>query len=156
MSRPRIISPDKRLHKHIELDEGDWVNLKTKLDYGESSDLYDATYRSNVGTGERNTQRVMNMGRFNIDRLLIYILAWSFTDDNDQPVSVSAETIRRLDMETANKIHDAINAIETENDRKEAETKKSPAGERPADSNGQSRPSLVPALVSTSPTEGSA
>lgn len=154
MSRPRVVSPENRDVAHVELDEGDWVKLKRKLDYGESSDLYDATYRSNVGTGDRNTQRVMNMGRFNIDRILLYVHSWSFLDDKNQPLTVTPETIRRLDMETANKIHDAINAIEAENDRRETEAKKSQAGERPVEPNGPSKPSLVHALVSTSPTEG--
>lgn len=124
MPRPRSVSPENRSIKHVELDEGDWVKLKTKLDYGESSDLYDATYRSNVGTGDRATQRVMQMGRFNIDRLLIYIHSWSFMDDKNQPITLSAEAVRRLDTDTSLAIHDAISVIEAENARTEEVSKK--------------------------------
>jgi hypothetical protein len=154
MPRPRVISPENRNLKHVELDEGDWIKLKTKLEYGEASDLYDATYRSNVGTGERNTQRVMNMGRFNIDRILLYMHSWSFMDDKNQPVPVSADSIRRLDTETTDQIHDAINAIETENSRKEQDAKKSDAA-RPMESTSSPPVSLVPSQVSGSPTERS-
>lgn len=142
MPRPRIIAPENRKNKRVDLDEGDWVVLKTKLDYGESSDLYDATYRSNVGTGDRNTQRVMQMGRFNIDRILLYVMSWSFIDDKNQPIPVSADSIRRLDTETSMAIHDAITAIETENDRIEADLKKSQSAG--ADSN---RPSGVSSMI---------
>lgn len=146
MPRPRIISPENRNLKHVELDEGDWIKLRTRLDYGEASDLYDATYRSNVGTGERNTQRVMQMGRFNIDRILIYTHSWSFMDDKNQPIPVSADSIRRLDTETTEQIHDAINTIDTENARTEEAAKKLAAPAPPVSpvpSPAQSTPSLV-------------
>lgn len=146
MPRPRITSPENRDLKHVELDEGDWIKLRKKLEYGEASDLYDATYRSNVGTGERNTQRVMQMGRFNIDRILIYTHSWSFMDDKNQPIPVSADSIRRLDTETTEQIHDAINAIETEKNRQDEEAKKSDAPAPPVSlvsSPAQSTPSLV-------------
>lgn len=154
MPRPRIISPENRDVEHVELDEGDWIKLKRKLDYGESSDLYDATYRSNVGTGDRSTQRVMQMGRFNIDRILIYTHSWSLMDDKNQPIPVSADSIRRLDTETTEQIHEAINNIEAVNNRAEQAAKNSvPA--QPVASHGPSPAPSSPSLVSTFPSERS-
>lgn len=153
MPRPRIISPENRVTKRVDLDDGDWVVLKTKLDYGESSDLYDATYRSNVGTGDRATQRVLQMGRFNIDRILVYVMSWSFIDDKNQPIPVSADSIRRLDTETTMAIHDAINVIEAENERTESEAKKSQPVQ--AGSNKSSGEQSPRSLVSISQAERS-
>lgn len=149
MPRARIISAENRNVKHVILEDGDWIKLKTKLNYGEASDLYDATYRSNVGGGERGTQRVMQMGRFNIDRILIYTMSWSFLDDKNNSIPVSAESIRQLDTETTEAIHEAINAIEADGARIEAEGKK-PA--EPLGSTNGSADSSTKSPVSLSPT----
>ena len=117
MPRSRAVGAARRPFKHVELDEGDWIDLKQKLDYGESSDLYDATYRSNVGTGDRSTTREVRMTRFNIDRILIYTMRWSFIDDEQKPIPLSADGVRSLDFETSEAIHKAINDIEAENAR---------------------------------------
>lgn len=122
MPRPRAVSAKNRPHKHVELSDGDWINLKQKLNYGEASELYDATYRSGVGAN-RDTQREVRMSEFNIQRIFIYTLDWSFIDDENKRLPLSVESIRLLDMETSEEIHNAINAVEAENDRQEREGK---------------------------------
>lgn len=123
MPRPRTISAKNRPYKHVELSDGDWINLKQKLNYGEASELYDATYRSGLGVSGRTTQREVRMSEFNIQRIFIYTLAWSFIDDENKPLPLTVESIRSLDTETTEEIHAAINALEAENDRIEQEAK---------------------------------
>lgn len=123
MPRPRVVSAKNRPFKHVELSDGDWINLKLKLDYGESSELYDATYRSSIG-GDRGTAREVRMSRFNMDRIFIYTLEWSFIDDENRPLPLSVASIMRLDTETTEEIHAAINALEAEQDRIESEAKR--------------------------------
>lgn len=130
MPRPRVISAKNRPFKHVELSEGDWINLKQKLNYGEASDLYDATYRSGVGGGaQRGTQREVRMSEFNMQRIFIYTLAWSFVDDENKPLPLTPDTIRQLDTETTEEIHAAINDIENENAAKESEGKANGTGQ---------------------------
>ena len=117
MPRPRAISAKNRPYKHVELSDGDWINLKQKLNYGEASELYDATYRSGVGGAERGAAREVRMSVFNIQRIFIYTLEWSFIDDENKPLPLSAESIRDLDTETTEEIHKAISDLEAENDR---------------------------------------
>lgn len=151
MARPRAVSAKNRPYKHVELSDGDWINIKVKLNYGEASELYDATYRSNVGSGDRGTQRVLQMARFNVDRILIYTRDWSFIDDENNPLPVSAESIRALDTETTDEIHAAINAVEAESERQGNEPKNvQPAA---AGSHNGSNVSSPTPLVGASPTE---
>lgn len=124
MPRPRVVSAGKRPYKHVALSDGDWINLKRKLNAGEAGELYDATYRSNVGSSERSTVREVRMSRFQLDRMFFYILEWSFIDDENKPLPLTAENIRLLDLETTEEIHAAITELEEENTRLENEAKK--------------------------------
>lgn len=121
MPRPRVISAKNRPTTHVELSDGDWVNLKQKLDYGEASVLYDATYRSNMASPDPTTSREVRMAVFNTQRILLYVMEWSFIDDEHKPLPVNAENIRRLDSETANELHEAITAVEEATSRAEKE-----------------------------------
>lgn len=124
MPRPRVVSAKNRPYTHVELSDGDWVNIKNKLNSGEAGELYDATYRSNVGSGDRSTTREMKMSVFNNTRILLYVLEWSFIDDEKKPLAVSIETIRALDTETTEELHEAITTVEVEQTRLENEAKR--------------------------------
>lgn len=150
MPRPRAINPKNRQHKHVELSDGDWVNIKQRLNYGEASELYDATYRSGVGSTQRGTAREVRMSEFNIQRLFIYVLAWSFIDDENKPLPLTVESIRMLDLATTEEIHEAINAIEAENDRLDQEGKLGVAPTATPNSSAGSSPSTP---VGTSPAQ---
>lgn len=121
MPRPRVVSAKNRPITHVDLSDGDWVNLKQKLDYGEASILYDATYRSNMASPDPTASREVKMAVFNTQRILLYVMDWSFIDDENKPLAVSAENIRRLDSETANELHEAITAVEEATTRAEKE-----------------------------------
>lgn len=132
MPRPRVVSAKNRPFKHVVLSDDDWINLKQKLNYGEASQLYDATYRSSVGGAQDNTAREVRMSEFNLQRIMLYTLEWSFVDDEMKPLALNAANVGRLDPDTANEIHDAITAIEEENNRVSREqdsSKNGPAAE---------------------------
>lgn len=162
MPRPRVVSAGKRPYKHVELSDGDWINLKRKLDAGEAGELYDATYRSNVTGGDRTTSREIRMSRFQLDRIFIYVMDWSFIDDENKPLPLTIDNVRRLDLETTEEIHDAISTLEEENTRVENEAKKAkeavavvPAQGAATASNSASVGSSVTQPASTSPHERS-
>lgn len=151
MPRPRTVSAKNRPFKHVELSDGDWINLKLKLNYGESSELYDATYKSSIG-GDRGTAREVRMSRFNMDRIFIYTLEWSFIDDENKALPLTINNIMLLDTDTTEEIHAAINTLEAEQDRLETEAKRGattpppavpPVPEVAAAPMAMSKPSLV-------------
>jgi hypothetical protein len=167
MPRPRVISAKNRPFKHVELSDGDWINLKVKLNYGESSDLYDATYKSAIG-GDRGTAREVRMSQFNMNRIFIYTLEWSFIDDEQKPLPLSVASIMLLDMETTEEIHNAINAMEAEQERIDNAAKRGapvpavaptapvPVAAVPATATNSPSPvSSPPSQVSASPPERS-
>jgi hypothetical protein len=140
--RPRTVSAKNRPYKHVELSEGDWINIKRKLNYGEASDLYDATYRSSVGGAEVTTAREVRMSVFNVQRIMLYILDWSFIDDENKSLPISVESIRALDQETTLEIHTAITDVENEVAQEEREGN-ARAGNRMGSPSGSAGLSLV-------------
>lgn len=148
MPRSRAVSAKNRPFKHVELTDGDWINLKRKLNYGEASDLYDATYRSSVGGAEMVTAREVKMSTFNVQRIMLYTLDWSFIDDENKSLPISVESIRALDTETTLEIHNAITDLENEVSKEEREGNARAGGKTgsPSGSNVSSLP--TPASVS--------
>ena len=103
MSRNRFVQPAT---VRLELSEGDWIEVKARLSHGEQSRALGAALgKANLGAGDVE----LNYERFAVDRLLVWIVAWSFRDDRDHPVAVSRAAIAALDTETADEIDAAIN-----------------------------------------------
>lgn len=93
MPRCRFVQPSI---VRLPISEGDWIDVKRDLSYGEEREMF-AAMRSETATGElRVDARLVGPAR-----LLAYLLAWSFTGPDGQPVEVSAGAIDQLDRGTA-------------------------------------------------------
>lgn len=114
--RPRVVIPTT---ERVELSDGDWLELKRELSYGESLELSNAT---------RLSGGQIDLRDYYLCRASLWIVDWSFVDAEQKPIpwddgqddSRSAlEILERrkmliasLDGPTGGEIQAAINAME--------------------------------------------
>ncbi len=94
----------------LELSEGDWIEIKQRLSYGEQQKLASDALGKKVGLLEGQPQVELDMATYQIKRLRMWIVDWSFTDDRDRHVPVSEDAIANLDPDAAEEIDAAITA----------------------------------------------
>jgi len=92
----------------LELSEGDWIEIKKELTYGEQLRLQD----DSAQTGEDDKRRFA-YSAFYVARLVTWIVDWSFEDEHGH-VEVTADAIRALKGDIAGEINTALNKYETE------------------------------------------
>lgn len=91
----------------VALSDGDWVDLKRELSVGEARGLLFASLEEQKdGTYKRNLDAAIML------RLQAYLVGWSFTDPEGQPVPVSADAIDALTVPTLTELIDVINTHE--------------------------------------------
>lgn len=109
MSRNRFINAGATAR--LPLSDGDWIEVKEKLSYGEQQRLSTASLTSIQFGGDSKpgeTEVALNMDRYALMRLHVWIVDWSFRDHNDKPVPVSKSAIDNLDPLTAEEINKAL------------------------------------------------
>lgn len=106
MARNRFISPATT---RLVLTDGDWVEIKERLDFGETQALTAATLAQggNLASGEAPTLQ-LDLASYKVERLCMYLVDWSFRDQDDRSVPVSRATIKALDPATATEIDAAL------------------------------------------------
>jgi hypothetical protein len=92
----------------IPLTEGDWLDVKKELTIGEQTEMF-ASMRTQFRAGEIPALDPTKIGRA---RALAYIVGWSFTDGNGQPIPVSGSAYNNLTTATGAEIRDALEAHE--------------------------------------------
>ena len=102
MARNRQVSID--LHR-LELSDGDWIEVKTELAYGEQLELQDAAMVIYEGLRVRQ-----EMARYHIKRMELYIVEWSLKDKQGKLIPLTADGIRMLRLDDAKEINDALDA----------------------------------------------
>lgn len=115
--RNRFVTAEEPVR--LPLSDGDWVEVKPRLSYGESQRLNSAVLRSVKGVSGDNEVGI-DYARFNILRLETWLVEWSFRDARDKPVAVTRAAIENLDPQTAEEIDQALAA------HIEAQAKKAP------------------------------
>jgi hypothetical protein len=90
----------------LPLSDGDWIEIKERLSWGEQNRLSGAGLTSFQADGGRG----FNWEKWNLARIETWLVDWSFRDEADKPVRVSADAIAALDPETAAEIMAAIDA----------------------------------------------
>jgi len=97
----------------IKLGDEDWVDVKRRMSYGDHQKLVAAymQLQQQLKPGQvKNVPNVeVNLQTGNIMLLLINIKAWSLKDKDGKIAPVNEEFIRQLDINTADKIIEAIN-----------------------------------------------
>lgn len=107
MRRNRFVVPTT---VRLEISDGDWIEAKERLDFGEAQALAGAGLRQSgsILSGQPDVQ--LDLAAYKIARMVAYLVDWSFRDGDDRPVDVSREAIRALDPATAAEIEAALDA----------------------------------------------
>lgn len=72
--RPRVILPST---ERVELSDGDWIELRKELSYGESLELSNAARLDN---GQ------IDLKDYYLVRASLYLTDWSFTDEQGKVI----------------------------------------------------------------------
>jgi hypothetical protein len=106
MPKLRFIVPNT---KRLDLSDGDWVEIKEQIGYGEAQRLSGAMLRT-VKTAAGDNEVGVDFARYAVLKLQTWLVDWSFRDEADKPVPLSPAAIENLDPEAAEAINDAIDA----------------------------------------------
>lgn len=124
MGRNRFIGDKPPVR--LELTDGDWIEVKERLTYGEEQRLASGAFDKVSKPGDNEAEFSMNMERYNILRLSIWLVDWSFIGPKGKPVRLSKEAIADLDPDTVTEIDAALTAhIERIEAEKKAEAAQS-------------------------------
>ena len=102
----RLILPNT---VRLELSDGDWVEVKERLSYGESQRLSSSMLRY-VKTDTGENEIGIDFAKHSLLRMETWLTDWSFRDHNDKPVPLSRSAIENLDAQTAGEIDEALTA----------------------------------------------
>jgi hypothetical protein len=97
----------------LPLSEGDWVLVHAELTYGQQRRLASAGL---TGVPDALAEQVkgdrlsIDLARYDLERLVTWVLDWSFRDADGDHVVVSREAIESLHPETAAEINQALDA----------------------------------------------
>lgn len=108
MARSRFVAPTTA---RLGLTDGDWVEIKERLSFGETQALTAATLAQsgNLAGGEAPTLQ-LDLAGYKVERLCAYLIDWSFRDADGRAVDVSRAAIMALDPATADEIDAALDA----------------------------------------------
>jgi len=115
----------------LPLTDGKYVDIKKRLNHGETEDLFARISPYGVGVNRREVRTA---------KIDAYLLAWNLTKKGepvpmspDLPENVRTDTIRNLTSARAVEIHKAIEAHEEKEAVARADEKKTSATTPPAD-----------------------
>lgn len=110
----------------LELSDGDWVLVRAELTYGQQRRLASAGL---TGVPDALAQQGqgdplgIDLAAYDIERLVTWVMDWSFRDADGGPVVVSREAIESLHPDTAAELQQALDRhVEA------LEAKKAPGG----------------------------
>lgn len=122
MGRSRVVKPEI---VRLALSDGDWIDVKRELNAGE----YQGFIESVSMPREFGEKPLVNQGAVGPNRLLLYLVGWSFTGIDDAPLPYDAsmpanlriDTIRSLDADTFSEMITALDAHEVQVTREKKE-----------------------------------
>jgi hypothetical protein len=101
----------------LRLSEDRWIEAKERLNFGELQALNSAgltrvggVFPNGSGAAADDVGLDVDMARWMVERIAVWLVDWSFRDDDDRPVRVSRDAIRSLDPAVAQEIQDALDA----------------------------------------------
>ena len=104
MGKQRFVSAET---VRLELTEGDWIEVKSELSYGEQQNLLLGD--SQVTRVEGGVKEVtVDLELINIHDMAMWLVDWSFVDANGKRVPVSVESIKALSVDTAEEVDAAL------------------------------------------------
>lgn len=109
--------------ERIPLSDGDWIEVRKKLNTGEQKRLDEVGKVAPVMVGGKIIFPI-DWAVYEVDRAAIWLLDWSIKDAADKPVALSVDAIRALDPDDFEEINTAIvnhmAKVKTESDAKKA------------------------------------
>ena len=92
----------------LELSDGDWVSVRQELSYGQQRRLA-ASGLTGIDQAAAEGERLkVDLAAYDIERLALWVLDWSFRDADGEHVVVSREAIEALHPDTAAEINAAL------------------------------------------------
>lgn len=117
--------------ERLLLTDGKYVDIKKRLNHGETEDLFARISPYGVGVNRREVRTA---------KIDAYLLAWNLTKKGkpvpmspEMPENVRLDTIRALNPDRAVEIHKAIEAHEERDAKVRADLKKTTGGKPPGD-----------------------
>ena len=105
MSRNWFVVPET---VRLELFDGEgWIEVKKELSYGEQQRL------AGGGLGKMSTSGAeigLDLERYAIERVLIWVTDWSLTDAKDKPVRLTRDAVANLSPDVAAEIDRVLTA----------------------------------------------
>lgn len=103
--------------KRVEIEGGDWVDLKEKLKIGDKANIQG---QASDGIASDQKSFRFNVVRYNIANAAVRIVNWSLKDDDGKPIDYPTgkpfndrvRAVSGLDEEVFDKINTAIEAFE--------------------------------------------
>jgi hypothetical protein len=128
MGRCRIVMPEV---VRISISDGDWIEVKKRLNYGEKVAASAALIQDMHGDG-RITPRVDMMA--GTAQVLAYLVDWSLVDTTDKRIAIDTDArklaaVKMLDEATMREIETAITAHREQMERESEAQKNGQAGE---------------------------
>lgn len=108
----------------IDLPEGQWIEIKKRLNVGEQRELFRRVYPA-ATAGEKLRLDIAEVG---FAKVLAYVLAWSLTDDQGKAVPISESALNTLGPDKFAYIREAVEAHEDQQDRARDAEKNALAG----------------------------
>ena len=109
----RFVQPEV---EHIDLSDGDWIEIRKRLNVGEirKMQLGGVKMKSAVGESEESKQGsgmeiVADLEQFGIAKVAAYLLDWNLVDKNDKTMPYTEEALKNLDESSYKEIEGAIN-----------------------------------------------
>lgn len=129
MGRNRFVKPEV---VKLDLSEGDWIEIKARLNVEELKRVEYAPLSHITADGltrpgaasveEAKAEAHVDLGEGTLVAMETYLVDWSFRDGDDKPVKLSRAAIRALDPESADEIMAAIQKyLEARDARKAAD-----------------------------------
>jgi hypothetical protein len=104
----------------LPLTEGDWVDVKRDLTFGEQQQMFSAM-RRRYAPGELP---MLDPASVTSARVLAYVVSWSLVDSHGTPVALSPGALNSLFPDAVNEIRDALDAHVDARERELADEKK--------------------------------
>lgn len=124
MPRNRFVTPEV---KRLDLSEGDWIEVKRRLNIAESKRIESSIFRGIQGNQEslsKGAEVTASDVELKIDptgaymtKLQVYLVAWSFVDEQGKPVKLNNSSIENLDPDSADEILEVLNAFLDEEEK---------------------------------------
>lgn len=109
MARQYFVSTaTKKLGEEYGFTEGDWIEVKNALSYGEGLHLTSSTVDEIRQREDGTNATKFDLKKFKIDRILLYVVAWSVRTASGAIAKIDRVTVEELAEDIANEIDAAL------------------------------------------------